>query len=111
MDQVGKGHFSTVYKAKHKRTGEVFALKIIKKEDLNDREMRFIRDEIQIFTLVSHPNVARMREVFETEKEIQIIMDLANGGDLFEFIINRDSIPKVQVLKILYNLLEVLDYL
>jgi len=87
MDRIGKGKFSTVFKTKNRKTGEICALKQIEKGGLDPREMKFIRDEIQIFTLVSHPNAAKMREVFENDKEIHIVMDLVKGGELFDFIV------------------------
>jgi serine/threonine protein kinase len=36
--------------------------------------------------LIEHPNTVRMREVYENQKNINIIMDLIKGGELFEFI-------------------------
>jgi len=86
-------------------------LKEIIKGELDAREMKFIRDEIQIFTLISHPNAAKMVEVFENEKSIFIIMDLVNGGELFEFIVSQSQVEIRDVIRLLYHILEVIQYM
>jgi serine/threonine protein kinase len=36
--------------------------------------------------LISHPNIVKIRETYETDKYMFIIMDQATGGELFEHI-------------------------
>ena len=64
----------------------MFALKEINKTSLDEKEMAFIRDEIQIFTLVAHPNTAQMVDVFESMRFIYIVMELCGGGEMFDYI-------------------------
>ena len=45
-----------------------------------------MREEIQIVKLISHPNIVQMRETYDTEKYMYIIMEQATGGELFEHI-------------------------
>jgi len=61
-------------------------MKHIHKPSLTDREREFLREEIQIIKLISHPNVVCMRETYETEKYMYIIMEQVKGGELFEHI-------------------------
>lgn len=62
--KLGGGKFSEVFEACNKRTGVTYALKRIDKTKLNEREKEFLRDEIQIVSLLSHPNVVEIREVY-----------------------------------------------
>lgn len=111
LNQIGRGKFSNVFKCRSRKSDQVFALKEITKANLDKREMTFIREEIQIFTVVAHPNAARMLEVFETERHILIVMDLVDGGELFEFIVSQKEVPPEQVTKMLFHILEVVQYL
>jgi len=61
-------------------------MKQIHKPSLTEREKEFLREEIQIIKLISHPNIVQMRETYETEKYMFIIMEQASGGELFEHI-------------------------
>jgi serine/threonine protein kinase len=88
--KLGKGKFSTVYKCQNKETGEYVAMKHIHKPSLSEREREFLREEIQIIKLISHPNIVTMRETFETFNYMFIIMDAAEGGELFEHIKNYE---------------------
>jgi len=111
LEQLGKGKFSTVFKCRHKKKDRVYALKEITKANLDPREMKFIRDEIQIFALVAHPNAARMLEVFENQKYILIVMDFVDGGELFEFILKQDRMSAQEVTRMLFHILEVIQYM
>jgi serine/threonine protein kinase len=57
---------------------------------LSDREKEFLREEIQIVRLISHPNVVQMKESYETDKYLYIVMEQVNGGELFEHIRTYD---------------------
>ena len=72
---MGKGKFSTVYQCKNIETNESIAAKNIIKGNLTEREKDFLREEIQIVKLISHPNIVQMKETYETEKMMYIIME------------------------------------
>ena len=64
----------------------MIATKQIIKEQLTEREKDFLREEIQIIKLISHPNIVQMKETYETEKNMYIIMEQVSGGELFDHI-------------------------
>ena len=57
---------------------------------MTDREKEFLREEIQIVRLISHPNIVQMKESYETDKYLYIVMEQVNGGELFEHIRTYD---------------------
>ena len=80
---IGQGKFSTVYPATNKLTQEPVAVKVITADintDVDDRE--FMRTELAIVKLVSHANVVRTIDVFESLNQIFIVMERVRGGDL-----------------------------
>lgn len=64
QQRLGGGKFSDVFEALNQRTKKSYALKKIDKTKLNAKEKDFLRDEIQIVSLLSHPNVVEMREIY-----------------------------------------------
>ncbi len=87
--RAGKGRFSTVYQCRHTLSGEHAAVKVVEKSALDSREAEAMRTEIAILKLVNHPNIMRLREVFETRTHLYIVMKLVRGGDLFQRIKKR----------------------
>jgi len=65
-------------------------LKRIDKTKLNQREKEFLRDEIQIVSLLSHPNVVEMRETYQNKRWMNIVMEQVQGGELFSYLQNND---------------------
>ena len=61
-------------------------MKVIDKKSLTLREKLFLRDEIQIIRLISHPNVVEMLDVYENDRFMYILMEYIQGGELFEHI-------------------------
>lgn len=51
--------------------------------------MKRIAKEIEILKKLRHPNIVMLYEIIETEKELFLIMEYANGGELFEFIVKN----------------------
>ncbi len=82
---IGKGKYSKVKFGVHVETKHHVAVKIIKQEYLNSMEKQIMR-EITIMKLVKHPYIVECKEVFRTESNVYMVMELVTGGELFEHI-------------------------
>jgi calcium-dependent protein kinase len=69
----------------HKKTKQKRAIKIIPKEKVRDKQRFLI--EIEILKNLDHPNICKMYESFEDERNVYIVMELCVGGELFDRII------------------------
>lgn len=80
-------------------------MKILEKEKINDqKDVERITREIKILKKVRHPNVIQLYEVslfclklnqiIETDKELFMIMENANGGELFDFIVRHTRLAE-----------------
>eukprot|EP00440_Ansanella_granifera_P004056 gb/GFBE01004402.1/.p1 GENE.gb/GFBE01004402.1/~~gb/GFBE01004402.1/.p1 ORF type:complete len:409 (+),score=74.84 gb/GFBE01004402.1/:1-1227(+) len=78
---VGQGAFSTVWRAVHRTSGQVRAVKKIDTTELSPRE---IAHEIALMRLLRHENVVRCYDVFLEAQYVNIVVDMFNGGDLVD---------------------------
>lgn len=81
---IGKGSFSEVLRVKHKETNELFALKIINKDNSCGYKTSNNERELMILKRTKHPSIVTLYEVFEAPDKMYLVLDLAMGGDLFE---------------------------
>lgn len=81
LNRIGSGAGGTVYKVVHRPTSRAFALKVIygNHEDSVRRQMC---REIEILRDVDHPNVVKCHDMFDHNGEIQVLLELMDGGSL-----------------------------
>lgn len=110
-EKIGQGKFSEVHFATELATKEKWAVKIITKARLRPHETEMLRSEIAIMKLLDHPGVIMLKEVFDTKKHLLIVMELVDGGELYQRIITRRNFSEYSASQIIKQLLEVVSYL
>ncbi|XP_066520701.1 serine/threonine-protein kinase N2 isoform X2 [Hoplias malabaricus] len=87
---LGRGHFGKVLLAEYKITGEMFAIKALKKGDIVTRdEVDSLMCEKRIFETVNsvrHPFLVNLFACFQTKEHVCFVMEYAAGGDLMMHI-------------------------
>ncbi|MBN9417334.1 MAG: protein kinase [Candidatus Eremiobacteraeota bacterium] len=80
---VGRGGMGEVLRATHRASGEMVAIKALHFDLAPDPSMveRFLR-EGEALRRLSHPNIVRCRESFESEGRFYLILDYVGGGSL-----------------------------
>lgn len=109
---VGKGHFSQVYLAADRNTGEKFAVKIIKK-DKNDLEKskKFIRREVKVLSITDHPNLVKAVDFFSSGGKPHIVMQYVPGGSLRDLIRKKKRLTESQARPVLRGILNGIAYM
>ena len=74
---IGEGGFGKVTTIIHKKTGQLRAMKLIKKSE------EFGFDEVENLMLLNHPNIMKLYEYFYEKDNIYIIMEYIRGDELF----------------------------
>ncbi|CAL1271388.1 unnamed protein product [Larinioides sclopetarius] len=90
---LGTGGFAKVKLATHVLTGEKVAIKIMNKASLGD-DLPRVQLEIEALKVLNHPNICKLYQVIETEKNYFIVLEYCPGGELFDYIIERDRVTE-----------------
>ncbi|XP_041102666.1 serine/threonine-protein kinase DCLK3-like [Polyodon spathula] len=106
---VGDGNFAVVKECKLRNTDALYAMKIIDKAKLKGKE-HMIENEISIIKSLSHPNVVRLLEEYETDSEVYLIMEFVHGGDLFDAITDSVKFTEHSAALMIIDLCQALAY-
>jgi calcium-dependent protein kinase len=103
---LGKGKFGTTCVVTNKATGEQLACKSIAKHKLLTPQE--LSREIQIMQrLAGHPNIVQLRSVHENQQSVHLVMDLCQGGELIDCILQRKRIAESDAASIMRSIIEV----
>ena len=106
--KIGKGTFGTVYESKNIIFNNKVAMKIIPKDYHMDNLL--IKNEIDILKKLSHPNIVRIYEFFESKNCFYIINEFCPNGELYNYI-NNSKLDEEQLSVIFYQVFSGLKYL
>eukprot|EP00057_Strongylocentrotus_purpuratus_P016637 XP_011671111.1 PREDICTED: RAC-gamma serine/threonine-protein kinase isoform X1 [Strongylocentrotus purpuratus] len=91
---LGKGTLGKVVLGREKKTGEVFAIKVFKKEAFlqeDEVELENSLTKNRMVQKISHPFLASLEYLFQTSDRLYFVMEYVNGGELF-FHLSRDRV-------------------
>ncbi len=86
VKKLGKGGFGRVFEVIEKTTNKKYAMKIIHKDSKKIYKYDTVKDEVNILKNLSHPNIIKFYDFQESVSKLYIIMELAEGESLFEWI-------------------------
>jgi serine/threonine protein kinase len=97
---IGKGSFGKVMMVEKKDTGQIYAMKVLRKEAIIARkQVAHTMAERNILHKVSHPFIVTLHFAFQTEAKLYMVLDYVNGGELFFHLKNdgKFSEPRVKL--------------
>jgi serine/threonine protein kinase len=119
---LGEGGFSFVKLGTHKDTKEHVALKMLKKDklNLNSSTKKQVERELAAMVKIQHRNVIRLKHVDwdakyaksngQTLDVILVVLELANGGELFEFLAYTGSFEEAVARTYFHQLMDGVAY-
>lgn len=106
---IGRGSFSRVVRAEHRRTRQPFAIKLLEVRGREGRDT--CHAELGVLRRVNHANVIRLAEVFETAHRVYLVLELATGGELLERVVALGTFRERDATKALTMVADGLCYL
>jgi len=108
---IGTGTFARVYRAAHKTSGEIRAVKVLRKRYHEDSEQssRFSR-EGEMGSTLRHPNIVPIYEVHAARDSHFLVMEFIEGRNLREFIKIRKKFEPAEALRLVIGIAGGLDY-
>lgn len=95
---IGRGAFGEVLLCRQKDTGQVLAMKKLKKtEMLGKHQVLHCRAERNVLTTADNPWVVKLYYSFQDEEYLYLIMEYLPGGDTMELLMKMDTLPEDQV--------------
>lgn len=92
LSVLGKGSFGAVMLVRFKKDGRVFALKIIKKTNMDRTDIMNAMEERQILQRIHHPYICSLVFAFQTNERLYLGMKYYAAGDLFYHLNMRGKI-------------------
>lgn len=107
---IGRGSFGKVMQVKKKDTGQVYAMKVMRKENIIAKnqvgmivvlicwlfiinltyrgiraqfKVTHTKDEKNVLEKIKHPFIVKLHFAFQTPEKLYMILDFVNGGELF----------------------------
>jgi calcium-dependent protein kinase len=108
---LGEGSFGQVWKVKHNQTGNIRAMKIIKKSKNEKKETeQEIINEIDILKKMDHPHIVKIFEFYSTNDSYFLITEFCKEGELFKQIIDNAPFNESFTAYIMYQVLSSVFY-
>mmetsp|Transcript_19161 Transcript_19161/g.13754 ORF Transcript_19161/g.13754 Transcript_19161/m.13754 type:complete len:90 (+) Transcript_19161:151-420(+) len=84
---IGKGSYGKVLLVRKKDTQELYALKILKKQEIIKRnQFEHTMTERRILESVRYPFIVKMDYAFQTEEKLFFCLEYCPGGELFFYL-------------------------
>jgi len=109
-EEIGSGKFAIVKKCKHKKTGQIYAAKIIR---YDSDTLKFAIREYEMMmkenhSLVGRKGTVKLHEAYLVRKYLILVMELVDGKTLLDKFVGMHSLTEDDVAQVIKQLLEFL---
>lgn len=78
---IGKGSYAKVLLVKKKETGELCAMKILKKENIERRKQeKHVKVERDVLVNIDHPFVIKFHSSFQNKRKLFFVLEYCPGN-------------------------------
>ena len=108
---VGAGTFARVFRAAHRKTGDLFAIKVLRSRYSRDpAQAEMFRREGELGAELKHPNIVGIHEVISKGAVHFIVMDFVEGQNLRDFYKVRGRFEPLEATRIAADMMAGLNY-
>ncbi|WP_328854494.1 protein kinase [Microbispora hainanensis] len=97
LDEIGAGAMGSVWRARHRDTGETVAVKLLREGlgDDQDLVLRFVQER-NVMRSLRHPNIVAIRDFVVEGRRLALVMDLVEGWNLRTLLQRRGTLPPAE---------------
>ncbi|MFM8264091.1 MAG: protein kinase domain-containing protein [Pirellula sp.] len=108
---IGAGTFARVFRAVHRETGKVVAVKVLRRRhrDQVAQIEQFLR-EGRMGLELRHPNIVTIYEIVNDPRAPYLVMEFVEGETLREIIKIRGTFEPIHALRIMHDICSGLDF-
>jgi len=117
---LGVGSTGRVKLGTHIETGNRVAIKIIAKASLLEKYSKDpvkqlnmnqkLEREITLMKLIQHPNIMQLYDVYETDRDLYLILEHIEGGELFDYLVKRGRLSEPEALGFFQQIIYGVDF-
>ena len=97
--------------ATHKPTNQLVAIKILEKAKISEvADVERVSREIHILKLIRHPNIVQLYEIIETPKQLFLVTEYMERGELFDYIVECKRIRESEAAGMFHQLVAAVEY-
>ena len=112
LEQLGEGAFSKVLVGQEKETGERVAIKVVyRTPELKAEHWEILRQEARALRDCQHPNVVELKEMYEDEDRVVMVLELCSGRELLEEIKEVKHYSEQEASRIFFQLASALAHI
>ncbi|KQJ91801.1 calcium-dependent protein kinase 29 [Brachypodium distachyon] len=111
-EELGRGEFGVTRRCTDSTTSQTLACKSISKRKLRSSvDVEDVRREVSIMrALPAHPNVVALREAFEDSDAVHLVMEVCEGGELFDRIVAKGHYTERAAAGVMRTIMEVVGH-
>ena len=88
--QIRKGSYAVVYRAAHKQTGEIYAVKVVQRQGLKPADDEAVMNEVAIMQqLAGKKHFCQLIDFYEETDAFYLVMEYMDGGDVFDQVVKK----------------------
>ena len=114
QEVLGVGSTSTCHKCTCRATNLPYACKIIDKQHIDEKfqgMMQQFHVEIDALRKLDHPSIIQLYDVYITTDKIFIIMEIMEGGELFDYVVQKGTLTEEEASKLVKSVTSAMVYM
>lgn len=110
LDELGRGTFGVVHRARSIETNNIRAIKMICKNRVRTEDISQFIAEIELLRNLDHPNIMRLYEFYDDGLNFYLVTEYLQGGELFDFITKQQTLTEGMAAQVMTQLLSAVNY-
>ncbi len=109
LDEIGAGAMGSVWRARHRATGEIVAVKLLRDGLTGDQDLvlRFVQER-NVMRALRHPNIVTVRDFVIEGERLALVMDLVEGGNLRTLLRRYGTLPPAEAVRLMAQVADAL---